>query len=85
MAENTSFAETVARVRCEQRALWQRGECVPVETRILIDGVLDRVTIRRAPVAFGLVKVPGKTYYQTLREKLRWGTTPNYRHEPDAG
>ncbi|HVK11667.1 MAG TPA: NAD(+)/NADH kinase [Gemmataceae bacterium] len=45
----------------------------------------DRVTIRKAPVAFGLVKVPGKTYYQTLREKLRWGTTPNYRHEPDAG
>lgn len=44
----------------------------------------DRVTVRRAPVSFGLVKVPGKTYYQTLREKLRWGTTPNYRHEPDA-
>jgi len=44
-----------------------------------------RVTIRRAPVAFRLVKVPGKTYYQTLREKLRWGTMPNYRHEPEAG
>ena len=44
----------------------------------------DRVTVRKAPVSFGLVKVPGKTYYQTLREKLRWGTTPNYRHEPDA-
>ena len=45
----------------------------------------DQVTIRRAPVSFRLVKVPGKTYYQTLREKLRWGTMPNYRHEPDAG
>ena len=44
----------------------------------------DRVTVRRAPVAFRLVKVPGKTYYQTLREKLRWGTMPNYRHEPEA-
>ncbi|HEX3148175.1 MAG TPA: NAD(+)/NADH kinase [Gemmataceae bacterium] len=44
----------------------------------------DLVTVRRAPVAFRLVKVPGKTYYQTLREKLRWGTMPNYRHEPDA-
>jgi NAD+ kinase len=45
----------------------------------------DRVTVRRAQVSFRLVKVPGKTYYQTLREKLRWGTMPNYRHEPDAG
>jgi NAD+ kinase len=45
----------------------------------------DRVTVRRAPVCFRLVKVPGKTYYQTLREKLRWGTMPNYRHEPEAG
>jgi NAD+ kinase len=44
-----------------------------------------RVTVRRAPVAFRLVKVPGKTYYQTLREKLRWGTMPNYRHEPEPG
>lgn len=41
----------------------------------------DRVTVRRAPVAFRLVKVPGKTYYQTLREKLRWGTPPHYRNE----
>jgi NAD+ kinase len=41
------------------------------------------VTVRRAPVAFRLVKVPGKTYYQTLREKLRWGTMPNYRNEPE--
>jgi len=44
----------------------------------------DRVTVRRAPVSFRLVKVPGKTYYQTLREKLRWGTMPTYRNEPDA-
>jgi NAD+ kinase len=44
----------------------------------------DKVTVRRAPVTFRLVKVPGKTYYQTLREKLRWGTMPNYRAEPDA-
>jgi NAD+ kinase len=44
----------------------------------------DRVTVRRAPVSFHLVKVPGKTYYQTLREKLRWGTMPAYRNEPDG-
>jgi NAD+ kinase len=41
-----------------------------------------RVTVRRAPVNFGLVKVPGRSYYQTLRDKLRWGTQPNFRHEP---
>jgi NAD+ kinase len=40
------------------------------------------VTVRRAKVEFQLVKVPGRTYYQTLRDKLRWGTTPNYRTEP---
>jgi NAD+ kinase len=41
-----------------------------------------RIIIRRAPVSFGLVKVPGRSYYQTLRDKLRWGTHPNYRAEP---
>ena len=42
------------------------------------------VTVRRAPVEFQLVKVPGRTYYQTLRDKLRWGIPPNYRTEPPA-
>jgi NAD+ kinase len=42
----------------------------------------QRITVRRAPVSFGLVKVPGRSYYQTLRDKLRWGTQPNYRSEP---
>jgi NAD+ kinase len=41
-----------------------------------------RVTVRRAPVQFRLVKVPGKSYFRTLRHKLRWGTTPHYRGEP---
>jgi NAD+ kinase len=40
-----------------------------------------RVTLRRAPVNFSLVKVPGRTYYQTLHTKLRWGDRPNYRDE----
>jgi NAD+ kinase len=43
------------------------------------------VTVRRAPVSFQLVKVPGRTYYQTLRDKLRWGVPPNYRTEPADG
>jgi len=43
-----------------------------------------RVTVRKAPVSFRLVKVPGRSYYQTLRDKLHWGATPNYRSEPSA-
>jgi NAD+ kinase len=43
-----------------------------------------RVTVRKAPVTFRLVKVPGHSYYQTLRDKLRWGTPPNYRSEPSG-
>jgi NAD+ kinase len=38
-----------------------------------------RVTVRRARVSFGLVKVPGRSFYQTLRDKLRWGALPTYR------
>jgi NAD+ kinase len=53
------------------------------ETWALASG--DRISLRRAPVQFQLVKVPGKSYYQTLREKLRWGTTPRYRDEPRHG
>ena len=41
-----------------------------------------RIVIRRAPVCFGLVKMPGRSFYQTLRDKLHWGTTPAYRGEP---
>lgn len=43
----------------------------------------SRITVRRAPVEFRLIKVPGHSYFRTLHDKLRWGTTPNYRHEPD--
>jgi NAD+ kinase len=58
-------------------------------TTLIIDGqhnlrltIQHQVTVRRAPVSFGLIKVPGHSYYQTLRDKLRWGTGPNYRVEP---
>src|SRR5262245_45510384 len=50
---------------------------------LLADG--QTVTIRRARVSFQLVKVPGRTYYQTLRDKLRWGVPPNYRTEHLGG
>lgn len=42
----------------------------------------DLLTIRRAAVRFGLVKVPGRSYYRVLRDKLHWGTPPAYRAEP---
>jgi NAD+ kinase len=57
-------------------------------TTLIVDGqenlpvtVRHRVTVRRAPVSFMLVKVPGHSYYQTLRDKLRWGVGPNFRGE----
>ena len=45
-------------------------------------GPAQRVVIRKAPVSFGLVKVPGRSYYQTLRDKLRWGMQPGKANEP---
>jgi NAD+ kinase len=60
-----------------------------IGTALVVDGqeivplaVQDRITLRRAPVTFGLVKVPGRSYFQTLRDKLRWGTPLNYQSEP---
>jgi NAD+ kinase len=56
---------------------------------LIIDGQLTVplsaqhcVSIRRAPVTFSLVKVPGHSFYQTLRDKLHWGTLPTYSSEP---
>ena len=44
----------------------------------------DTITVRRAPVTFGLVKAAGRSYYQTLRDKLHWGEQLNYRDEPSS-
>jgi NAD+ kinase len=61
-------------------------------TAVVVDGqdiipltTQHHVTVRQAPVRFGLVKVAGQSYYKTLRDKLRWGTGPNYRSEPGQG
>src|SRR5262245_5632014 len=60
-------------------------------TTLIIDGQENillpagaRVTVRKAPVRFRLVKVAGHSYYQTLRDKLRWGSGPNFRVEPSG-
>jgi NAD+ kinase len=57
-------------------------------TTLVIDGQLTvpvgvnhRITFRRAPVTFQLVRVAGRSYYRTLRDKLHWGLQPNYRPE----
>jgi NAD+ kinase len=42
----------------------------------------ERIIVRRAPVEFQLIKVHGKSYYQTIRDKLHWGSPPGYRDEP---
>jgi NAD+ kinase len=42
----------------------------------------DQIVIRQAPVQFQLVKPPNQSYYQTLRDKLRWASPPIYRGEP---
>jgi NAD+ kinase len=60
----------------EQAALIVDGQdVVPLTQR-------HRVTVRRAPVCFGLVKVPGRSFHQTLRDKLHWGALPSYRTGP---
>jgi NAD+ kinase len=41
-----------------------------------------RVTIRKAPATFRLVKVPGRSFYRTLHDKLHWGILPKHRIEP---
>jgi NAD+ kinase len=57
-------------------------------TTLVLDGQLalpltvrHRVTVRRAPVTFQLMKVRDRSYYRTLRGKLNWGVPPNYRQE----
>jgi NAD+ kinase len=73
-AEKTYIIDIVR--ACEQTSLVVDGQAIsPVR-------VGQRVVIRKAPVTFGLVKVPGRSYFQTLRDKLRWGTSPTYRNEP---
>ena len=63
-----------------------QGQEPPV---VIIDGQAmtslanhHQIQVRKAPVAFSLVKVPGRGFYPTLRDKLRWGAPPAYRHEP---
>jgi NAD+ kinase len=45
----------------------------------------QRVVMKQAAVKFRRVRVPGRSYYTTLREKLQWGAPPRYRTGPANG
>jgi NAD+ kinase len=59
-----------------------------ISTMLVIDGQVqvplrcgDRVTIRRGKTPFPMVRLPGHSFYRTLRDKLGWGALPR----ADAG
>ena len=54
-----------------------------VATTLVIDGQVqvplgdgDRIVIRRGPTPFPMVRLPGHSFYRTLRDKLGWGVSP---------
>jgi NAD+ kinase len=54
-----------------------------IATSLVIDGQIqvplsagDRVTVRRGAKPFPMVRLPGHSFYRTLRDKLGWGTSP---------
>jgi NAD+ kinase len=79
VVESADLTYTVRLERAGEQALLviDGQEAVPLTSR-------HTITVRRAPVAFTLVKVPGHSFYQTLRDKLRWGAPPIYRNELES-
>ena len=58
-------------------------------TMLVIDGQVqvplqsgDRVTIRRGKTPFPMVRLPGHSFYRTLRDKLGWGALPTADGKP---
>jgi NAD+ kinase len=58
-----------------------RGE--GIATVLVIDGQIqvpvscgDRIIVRRGVAPFPMVRLPGHSFYRTLRDKLGWGTAP---------
>jgi NAD+ kinase len=72
------YTITVSRSAGQALVIVDGQEAIPLSPQ-------HRVTVRRAPVSFGLVKVPGQSFYQALRDKLRWAVPPNYRNESPPG
>jgi len=62
----------------------------PEGVTLVVDGQVkeplrsgDLVTVRKAPVAFQLVRISGHSYYGTLHRKLGWGGQPRYENSND--
>jgi NAD+ kinase len=60
-------------------------------TVLVIDGQVqiplrsgDRVNIRQGATPFPMVRLPGHSFYRTLRDKLGWGAMPTARAELGA-
>ncbi len=60
--------------------LTPRGDAATV---LVIDGQVqvpvlpgDKITIRRGAAPFPMVRLPGHSFYRTLRDKLGWGSPP---------
>jgi NAD+ kinase len=60
-------------------------------TILVIDGQVqvplqtgDRVTIRRGKMPFPMIRLPGHSFYRTLRDKLGWGSFPSGDRGPRA-
>jgi NAD+ kinase len=60
-----------------------------VSTMLVIDGQVqvplrcgDRVTVRRGKTPFPMVRLPGHSFYRTLRDKLGWGAIPRLEGVP---
>lgn len=56
-----------------------------VSTVLVVDGQVqiplrcgDRVTVRRGRTPFPMVRLPGHSFYRTLRDKLGWGALPSF-------
>jgi NAD kinase len=63
-------------------AIELRAEATPVDVGLTIDGQVyeelcegDAVRLRRADQTFQLVDPQLRTFYDTLREKLYWGSS----------
>lgn len=61
---------------------------VPDGAMVVVDGQIKRplaegdvIEVRRAPVTFKLVRLPGHSYYATLHRKLGWGGQPRYQSQ----
>jgi NAD+ kinase len=59
-------------------------------TYIVIDGQVqfplhegDRVSVRRGTTPFPMVRLPGHSFYRTLRDKLAWGALPHVGPVPN--